>query len=30
MKYLAVAPGAGDGVYRRGIEPDDDQGFATR
>jgi hypothetical protein len=30
VKYLAVAPGAGDGVYRRGIEPDDDQGFATR
>ncbi len=30
VKYLAVAPGAGDGIYRRGIEPDDDQGFATR
>jgi len=26
---LAVAPGAGDGVDRRGIEADDDQGRAT-
>lgn len=30
VQYLAVAPGAGDGVDRRGIEADDDQGFATR
>jgi len=29
VKDLAVAPGAGDGVYRRGVETDDDQGFAT-
>ena len=27
---LAVAPGAGDGVNRRGVEADDDQGSATR
>jgi hypothetical protein len=26
VERLAVAPGAGDGVYRRGIEPDDEQG----
>ena len=26
VQYLAVAPGAGDGVYRRGVEADDDQG----
>jgi hypothetical protein len=25
VRYLAVAPGAGDGVNRRGIEADDDQ-----
>jgi hypothetical protein len=30
VEYLAVAPGAGDSVNRRGIEPDDDQGCATR
>lgn len=30
MQNLAVAPGTGDGVDRRGIEADDDQGFATR
>ena len=30
VQYLAVAPGAGDGVNRRGVETDDDQGFATR
>jgi hypothetical protein len=29
VQYLAVAPGTGDGVYRRGVEADDDQGFAT-
>ena len=29
VQYLAVAPGAGDGVYRRGVETDDDQGVAT-
>jgi hypothetical protein len=29
VKDLAVAPGAGDGVDRRGVEADDDQGFAT-
>jgi hypothetical protein len=29
VQYLAVAPGAGDGVNRRGVEADDDQGFAT-
>jgi hypothetical protein len=29
VKDLAVAPGASDGVNRRGIETDDDQGFAT-
>jgi hypothetical protein len=29
VKNLAVAPGAGDGVNRRGVETDDDQGFAT-
>lgn len=29
VQYLAVAPGAGDGVDRRGIEADDDQGIAT-
>jgi hypothetical protein len=29
VQYLAVAPGAGDGVYRRGVEADDDQRFAT-
>lgn len=30
VQYLAVAPGAGDGVDRRGVEADDDQGSATR
>lgn len=30
VQYLAVAPGAGDGVDRRGVEADDDQGIATR
>jgi hypothetical protein len=29
VKNLAVAPGAGDGIYRRGVETDDDQGIAT-
>lgn len=29
VQDLAVAPGAGDGVNRRGIEADDDQGRAT-
>jgi hypothetical protein len=29
VKDLAVAPGAGDGVNRRGVETDDDQEFAT-
>ena len=29
LQDLAVAPGAGDGVNRRGIEADDDQGRAT-
>jgi hypothetical protein len=30
MERLAVAPGAGDGVDRRGIETDDEQGLVTR
>jgi hypothetical protein len=30
VQNLAVAPGAGDGVDRRGIEADDDQGSTTR
>jgi hypothetical protein len=30
VQDLAVAPGAGDGVDRRGVEADDVQGFATR
>jgi hypothetical protein len=30
MQDLAVAPGAGDGVDRRGIEADDDQKFVIR
>jgi hypothetical protein len=30
VQYLAVAPGAGDGVYRRGVEADDVQELATR
>jgi hypothetical protein len=29
VEDLAVAPGAGDGVYRRGVEADDEQGIAT-
>jgi hypothetical protein len=29
VQDFVVAPGAGDGVYRRGVEADDDQGFAT-
>jgi hypothetical protein len=29
IQYLAVAPGAGDGVDRRGVEADDYQGCAT-
>jgi len=29
VQDLAVAPGAGDGVDRRGVEADDDQGRAT-
>jgi hypothetical protein len=29
VQYLAVAPGAGDGVNRRGVEADDDQGITT-
>lgn len=29
VQYFAVAPGAGDGVYRRGVKADDDQRFAT-
>jgi hypothetical protein len=29
VENLAVAPGAGDGVNRRGIETDDDQGRTT-
>lgn len=29
VQDLAVAPGAGDGVDRRGVEADDYQGFAT-
>jgi hypothetical protein len=29
VQYLAVAPGAGDGVNRRGVEADDGQRFAT-
>jgi hypothetical protein len=29
VQNLAVAPGAGDGVDRRGVEADDDQGCAT-
>jgi hypothetical protein len=29
VQDLAVAPGAGDGVNRRGVEADDDQGRAT-
>jgi hypothetical protein len=29
VQYLAVAPGAGDGVNRRGVKADDDQGIAT-
>lgn len=29
VQNLAVAPGAGDGVDRRGVEADDDQGRAT-
>ena len=28
VQYPAVAPGAGDGVNRRGVEADDDQGIA--
>jgi hypothetical protein len=30
VEHLTVAPGAGDGVYRRGIETDDDQRCTTR
>jgi len=29
VQYFAVAPGAGDGVDRRGVEADDDQGCVT-
>lgn len=29
VQDLSVAPGAGDGVDRRGVEADDYQGFAT-